>query len=57
MASGEDKITAATSVGAVTVGMVVSHEDFPVGTAMEAKDLAADRESTAQLIWIRNIES
>ena len=31
-ASGEDKITAATSVGAVTVGMVVSHEDFPVGT-------------------------
>ena len=31
-ASGEDKITAATSVGAATVGMVVSHEDFPVGT-------------------------
>tara|TARA_R110000737_G_scaffold161468_1_gene189330 strand:+ start:842 stop:2137 length:1296 start_codon:yes stop_codon:yes gene_type:complete len=30
--SGEDKITAATSVGAATVGMVVSHEDFPVGT-------------------------
>ena len=31
-ASGEDKITAATSVGAATVGMVVSHEDFPRGT-------------------------
>ena len=33
-ASGEDKITAAASVGAATVGMVVSHEDFPVGTAI-----------------------
>ena len=31
-ASGGDKITAATSVGAATVGMVVSHEDFPRGT-------------------------
>ena len=31
-ASGEDKITAATSIGAAIVGMVVSHEDFPVGT-------------------------
>ena len=28
----DNKITAATSVGAATVGMLVSHEDFPVGT-------------------------
>jgi len=31
-ANADDKITAATSVGTATVGMVVSHEDFPVGT-------------------------
>ena len=29
---GDDKITAANGVGAVTVGMTISHEDFPVGT-------------------------
>ena len=31
-ANADDKITAAISVGTATVGMVVSHEDFPVGT-------------------------
>ena len=31
-AAADDKITASSGVGAAVVGMIISHEDFPVGT-------------------------
>ena len=45
-----DKITAASGVGAVVVGMVISHEDFPVGTEVidvNGSVITASQASTA----------